>query len=93
MYKTTINRKKGIQEIVLNWKKQLMHQNNVESIKMVLKYQKVTSLKSSYDFEIEKDIERTFPHDKSYQRKGPNFKKLFRILRAVANYDQKIGYV
>jgi len=33
--------------------------------------------KSACDFEIEKDIERTFPHDPKFNKGAPNHNKLF----------------
>ena len=49
--------------------------------------------KSQYEFEIENDIERTFPNDPKFQKGKANYLVLQRILRAIAYYAPHVGYV
>ena len=48
--------------------------------------------KSKYDFEILKDLTRTFPKDKSFSKDSKNSKKLYNILTSYSNYNKNIGY-
>ena len=48
--------------------------------------------KSKYDFEITKDLTRTFPKDKSFSKGSKNSKKLYNVLTSYSNYNKSIGY-
>ena len=48
--------------------------------------------KSKYDMEIQKDLTRTFPKDKSFSKDSKNSQKLYNILTCYSNYNKNIGY-
>ncbi|KAJ7536637.1 hypothetical protein O6H91_12G075900 [Diphasiastrum complanatum] len=58
-------------------------------------YEKLHSLEcSSSEFEIMRDISRTFPSHVFYQQMhGPGQRSLYNVLRAYSIYDRKVGYV
>lgn len=56
-------------------------------------YQALARQKSIYDFEIEKDIERTFPNDLAFLKGTRNYHKMNRVLRAIAYHEPHVGYV
>lgn len=49
-------------------------------------YKNISSKKSDYDFEIEKDIERTFPLDKLFKRNSNYYKMMLSVLRATNHH-------
>lgn len=48
--------------------------------------------KSDYTLDIQKDLDRTFPHLSHFQKGGPGIPVLERILLAISIYYKKLGY-
>lgn len=79
-------------EIVNLWKlKYYPKTNNKANISSY--YLSLANKKSNFDFEIEKDLERTFPLDITFNKGTHKYHKLLRILRAIAYHAPHVGYV
>lgn len=89
--KVIFSRPNSILEIVTHWRQ--VHSPKMLDDCLSMYYTQISSVKSDFDFEIEKDIERTFPSDKAFSVGKPAYQKLFRILRAVAYHLPQVGYV
>ena len=77
-------------EMVQHWKLGIQELSNPA---LSIYYDRISSLKSDFDHEIEKDLERTFPSDYQISRMSNKYRKLLRVLRAVAYHVPQVGYV
>ena len=55
-------------------------------------YQKLLKKNEIYDELITKDLLRTIPNDKNFNKGKPYYFKLYNILTSYSNFNQKIGY-
>ena len=58
-----VDRHRVCDEIVQFWK--IKHRSQIMDTSLLSYFHQISEMKSTYDFEIEKDIERTFPNEMS----------------------------
>ena len=55
-------------------------------------YDNLYNFESPYDFQIKKDLPRTFPENNLFNEGSKLYIKLYKILTSYSNYNNKIGY-
>ena len=81
--------KKNVREIIkslLKYSSNGLKKNEIKKIYNSFNY------KSFYNENIIKDLTRTFPNDKKFNKNSSGYNKLYNILTAYSNFNKKIGY-
>ena len=65
--------------------------NNINLIQKIY-YDNLYKCESIYDLQIKKDLPRTFPENILFKEGSNYYNKLYRLLTAYSNYNNKIGY-
>ena len=64
---------------------------NIDLIQKIY-YDNLYNCDSPYDFQIKKDLPRTFPDNNLFNEGSKLYIKLYKILTSYSNYNNKIGY-
>jgi hypothetical protein len=78
-------------EIINFWCK--IHLSKVEGESLKRYLWSISSVRSEYDEEIEKDVERTFPEDLTFSKGKTSYQKCFSVLRSISYHAPNLGYV
>eukprot|EP00347_Sterkiella_histriomuscorum_P014107 403362144 len=83
--------KQSQEQMIKIW--QIKHIPRIITCELSQYYSQISRALSQHDFEIEKDIDRTYPNDVNFTKNHPNHQKMLRILRATAYHIPQVGYV